>query len=185
MDSKLKRLGRRIAFEGEVVDLYKDTMEYPDGSMHECDYVHHKRGYGACVIPVLPVCRIVLVRQFRPAVDEVILEIPAGGIEKEDKDTLVCAKRELTEETGYTSNDFSHLLRVQVAVAYCNEWLDIYLAKDCQKAQSGQILDQGEDINVEIYTLDELLDKVYNFEIKDSKTVAAITAYAVKYGKKN
>lgn len=180
MDSKLKRLDRRLAFAGEVVDLYKDKMQYPDGSLHEWDYVHHKKGYGACILPVLPDGRIVLVRQFRPAVDEVILEIPAGGIEPTDESTKVCAERELTEETGYTSGEFSHLLRIQVAVAYCNEWLDIYLARNCTLAENGQNLDEGEDIQAEVFTLEELLDKVYGGEIKDAKTVAAITAYAAK-----
>lgn len=178
MDKKLKRLDRTIAFEGEVVDLYKDKMQYPDGSIHDWDFVCHKKGYGACILPVLPDGRILLIRQYRPAVDDTILEIPAGGIEPDDESTLTCARRELVEETGYTSDAFSHLLRIQVAVAYCNEWLDIYLARDCTKAATGKHLDEGEDISNEIYEVDKLLEMISKGEIQDAKTVAAITAYA-------
>ena len=183
MENKLKRLDRTIAFEGEVVDLYKDKMQYPDGSIHNWDFVCHKKGYGACILPVLPDGKILLIRQFRPAVDDTILEIPAGGIEPGDESTLVCARRELVEETGYTSDDFSHLLRIQVAVAYCNEWLDIYLARNCEKAASGKQLDEGEDISNEVYEVSELMKMISEGQIQDAKTVAAITAYAAGMGR--
>lgn len=182
MDKKLRRLDRTLAFEGEVVDLYKDKMEYPDGSIHNWDFVCHKKGYGACILPVLSDGRILLIRQFRPAVDDTILEIPAGGIEPDDESTLVCAQRELVEETGYTSDSFSHLLRIQVAVAYCNEWLDIYLARDCKKSETGKQLDEGEDISNEVYEVSELMKMISEGKIQDSKTVAAITAYAAGMG---
>lgn len=185
MDKKLKRLKRTLAYEGEVVDLYKDKMQYPNGSIHDWDFVCHKKGYGACILPVLPDGRILLIRQYRPAVDDTILEIPAGAIEPSDENTLMCAKRELAEETGYTSNMVSHLLRIQVAVAYCNEWLDIYLARNCIKTKQCQKLDEGEDISTEIFDKEQLLKMISDGQIQDAKTVAAITAFAANLGAGN
>jgi ADP-ribose pyrophosphatase len=178
MESKLKRIDRKLAYKGEVVDLYKDTMEYPDGSCHEWDFVHHKRPNGALILPVLPDGRILTISQYRPASDSIMLELPAGSKEPFDRDTCETAGRELVEETGYVSGDIRFLMRIYLAVAYDDEWLDIYVAYNCHKDESGQLLDSGEDIKTDIYTLSDLLSKIKNGELMDGPAVAAITAYA-------
>ena len=76
---ELKRLNRRTVFNGRAIDFCKDTMRLPDGRIEEWDFIHHKKGGGACVVPVLPDGRILLIRQMRPAIDRETLELPAGA----------------------------------------------------------------------------------------------------------
>ena len=89
--------------------------------------------------------------------------------------------RELEEETGYRSEDLEWLITLRTTVAFCDEKIDIYVAKNL--IPSHQHLDEDEFINVGAYTIDELRKKIYSGEIEDSKTVAALLAYADKYGK--
>jgi ADP-ribose pyrophosphatase len=178
MKSKIKRLDRNLKYVGDVVDLYRDTMEYPDGSRHEWDFVHHKRANGALILPVLSDGRILMIRQYRPAVDDLMLQAPAGSLEPEDGGTQDAARRELEEETGYFSNNIKFMMRLYLASAYCDEWVDIYAAIDCRKSESGRRLDPGKDIETELYTVEELVDMVLNGKLIDSPTVAAVMAYA-------
>ena len=85
------------------------------------------------------------------------------------------------EETGYKSNKVTKLLELRTTVAFCNEMVDVYLAEDLVPGE--QHLDDAEDIRIEQYTLDELLEKIYAGVIQDAKTVAAILAYSNKIKK--
>ena len=78
MEHKLHRTGRELACSGAVLEFYRDAMVLPDGQEQTWDYVHHKKGGGACTVPVLPDGRILLIRQFRPVIDRETLELPAG-----------------------------------------------------------------------------------------------------------
>ena len=78
MDYKLKRLNRELASPGKALEFYRDTMELPDGRTEKWDFVHHKKGGGACVVPVLPDGRVLMIHQYRPAVDRETTELPAG-----------------------------------------------------------------------------------------------------------
>ena len=118
-----------------------------------------------------------MIHQYRPAVDRETIELPAGARDAEDVDTSVTAKRELEEETGYSSEEISPLVKIQTAVAYCNEYTDIYLAQNLQPI-GDQHLDEAEEIKVEAFEKDELLRRIYAGEIRDAKTVAGIMAYA-------
>ena len=101
---------------------------------------------------------------------------PPSTIDTED--TSVSAVRELEEETGYRSQKVSFLLSLRTTVAFCDEFVDVYLAEDLEPGK--QHLDDGESIEVETYTLEELCQMIYQGKIQDSKTVAAIMAYAAK-----
>ncbi len=92
----------------------------------------------------------------------------------------MAAARELEEETGYASDDLELLISLRTTVAFCNEKIDIYVAKNLVKTH--QHLDEDEFLNVEAYSLKELEDKIFRQEIEDSKTIAALMAYKVKYG---
>ena len=123
--------------------------------------------------------RILMVRQHRNAVDTYTLEIPAGGLESADEPTHECAYRELEEETGYHADrsDVTFLLTFYSTVAYCNEKIDIYVAKNLVK--TGQHLDDDEFIDVYAYTIDELIRMVFDGKIIDGKTIAGLMAYKV------
>ncbi|WP_455719896.1 NUDIX domain-containing protein [Agathobacter sp.] len=175
MIDEMKRLKRELMYKGSIVDVYKDTMQFANGKTEEWDYVAHRKG-AAAVLPVLEDGRIIMVRQYRNALERETLEIPAGCRDFVGEDTKICAARELEEETGYRSDDISYLLSLRTTVAFCNESIDVYLAQNLKKGE--QHLDDAESIDVEIYTVKELCDMIYAGKIQDSKTVSAILAYS-------
>lgn len=182
MEYKLKRIGRELVMPGKVIDFYRDTMELPDGKIEKWDYIDHKRG-GACIVPVLPDGRILMIHQYRPAIDRETLELPAGARDSVQEDTAVTAARELEEETGYRSDNITLLLKLKSAVAYCSEFTDVYLAENLIPID-GQHLDEAEEIRIEAFALDTLLEKIYSGQIQDAKTAAGILAYSTRLYKK-
>ena len=133
----------------------------------------------AAVLPVKDDGRIVMVKQYRNAIDRMALEIPAGGKNGVDEPTIVAAARELEEETGYKSDNLELLTSIVPAIAYSSEIIDIYLARDLQPSK--QHLDEDEFVEVCEFTLDELCQKIYSCEIQDAKTIAAIMTYKGKF----
>ena len=176
MEYKLHRTGRTLAAEGAVLEFYRDDMVLPDGQKQVWDYVRHKNGGGACVVPVLPDGQILLIRQYRPAIDREALELPAGACDSGDPDPMVTAARELEEETGYRPGKMTKLCRLRTAIAWCNESTDIYLAEDLVRVHDQQ-LDEAEEISLCIVPLDELCRRIFAGEIQDAKTVAGIMSY--------
>ena len=170
----VKRVNRELCFEGSILDFYQDTIELPDGKCEKWDFVCHRKG-AAAVLPVLEDGRVLLVRQYRNALERETLEIPAGSRDSVTEDTKVCAARELEEETGYKANQLTPLLSLKTTVAFCNEFIDVYLARDLKKGV--QHLDEGEFIDLEAYELEELTAMIEEGKIQDSKTVASILAY--------
>lgn len=179
MAEKLVRLKREVVKRGSVLEFCEDEVRLPDGRTETWDFVHHIRGGGACVVPVLPDGRILMVRQSRPCVGLDMLELPAGARDRSDESPAVTALRELREETGYTAGHFEHLATVMSAPAYCDETTDIFLATELEYA-GDQILDEAEDIRTEVYELSELLQMIRSGEITDSKTVTGILACAAE-----
>lgn len=175
MVQKLKRVKRELVRKGAIVDMYTDYIEMPDGRMAEWDYIEHRKG-AAAVLPVLPDGKIVMIKQYRNALDRITLEVPAGSRDSVTEDTAVCAKRELEEETGYKCGKLEKILSLKTTVAFCNEFIDVYLATELTPGK--QNLDEDEDIDIVICELSELCEKIYAGEIQDAKTVAAILAYA-------
>ena len=179
-DGKYERLGRKLIHKGVVIDEYTDMMSLPDGSIQYWDLVDHVGA--AAVVPVLPDGRILLVRQYRNPSEEEMLEIPAGKLDSRDEPTQTAAERELSEETGYTADTMERLLVFRPTVAYSNEEIDIYLARNLKHGR--QHPDPGEFLNLEAYTLDILLEQIYSGQIEDGKTIAALLAYAWRYKRK-
>ncbi len=174
MDNQVKRIKRELIRSGAILDIYTDTMELPDGKVEEWDFISHRKG-AAAVVPVREDGRILMVRQYRNAIERMTLEIPAGSRDSVTEDTKVCAARELEEETGYKSDDLTLLISLKTTVAFCDEFIDVYLAKNLKSGR--QHLDEGEFIDVEAYALDELCEMIYAGKIQDAKTVSALLAY--------
>ncbi len=174
-DQHPERIGRTLIHNGAIVDIYQDRMVLPDGSEENFDFIKHKGA--AAVIPVMDDGRIIMVKQYRNAIDAYTLEIPAGGLDGADEPTKVAAHRELEEETGYYARmeDVEFLLSLYTTVAFCNEKIDIYVAHDLVKTE--QHLDDDEFIDVGIYTLDELTDLIIAGKIVDAKTIAGLMTY--------
>ena len=149
----LRRKERVLEHQGSILDFYSDYMELPDGKVEKWDYVEHRKG-AAAVIPVLPNGKILMVRQYRNALNRFTLEIPAGSRDSVTEPTIECASRELEEETGYRCENLEFLLSLRTTVAFCNEMIDVYVARDL--IPSKQHLDEGEYIELEEHELSEL-----------------------------
>ena len=170
---------RELAYEGAIVKVYKDHMLIDDRKA-VWDYIQHNGA--AAVVPVLENGKILLVRQYRNALNRYTLELPAGKVDSKDEPRRICAFRELEEETGYkvaSPDELEFLIRIDTMVAFGDEEIDIFVAKNLIKSE--QHLDEDESIDVEEWALEDLVDLIYKGELKDSKTVAAIIAYKNKY----
>lgn len=174
---KFKRLNRELVYKGSIIDFYKDTVLVPNGNVVKWDFIGHNGA--AAVVPVTDDGKILMVRQYRNALDRYTLEIPAGGLNGADEPGKTAAARELEEETGYRSENLEWLITIRTTVAFCNEKIDIYVARNL--IPSHQHLDEDEYINVEAYTVEELCEKICAGEMEDSKTIAAIMCYKDKY----
>lgn len=177
MSEDVKRMGRELAYQGTVLKVYKDHMKFSNGNTEDWDFIHHDGA--AAVIPVMDDGKILMVKQYRNALERDTLEIPAGKLDDPDEEGIVCASRELKEETGYSSDDLEWLLTIRTTVAFCDERIEVFVATELTPTQ--QHLDEDEFVEVECFTIDELKDMVLTQKIQDSKTAAAIMAYYGKY----
>lgn len=172
-----KRLDRKLVYEGSIINYYRDTVQVPNGNVVEWDFIGHNGA--AAVVPVTADGKILMVRQYRNALDRMTLEIPAGGLNGRDEPTMNAAARELEEETGYRSENLTFLISVNTTVAFCNEKIDIYVATGLIPTK--QHLDEDEFIDVVPMSVEELTAMIYERKIMDSKTVSAILAYKDRY----
>lgn len=177
MAEEFKRLGRELVHKGAIIDLYTDTVQVPNGNVVKWDFIGHKGA--AAVVPVTSEGKILMVRQYRNALDRYTLEIPAGGLNGAEEPTKVAAMRELEEETGYRTEKVDFLITIRTTVAFCNEKIDIYVAEHL--IPSHQNLDEDEFIHVEGYEMATLEKMIYDGAIQDAKTIAALLAYKNKY----
>lgn len=175
MAKEYKRLDRQLVAKGAIIDYYQDTMQIPNGTTAKWDFIMHK-GAAACVA-VKKNGNLVMVRQYRNALERETIEIPAGGL-NHGEEMQAAALRELQEETGYVAGKSEFLISIRTTVAFCNERIDIYLAEDLEEGK--QKLDEDEYLDIVEYPLSELLDMIDKGIIQDGKTVSAILAYAIK-----
>lgn len=175
--SQYKRLRRDLVQEGNIIDFYKDTIEVEGGKIVKFDYIHHKGA--SAMVPVREDGRIILVRQYRNAIDQYTLELPAGSLNP-GEDNVTCAIRECEEETGYKAGEVFHLLDLYTTVAFSNEKICIYYTTGI--TPSKQNLDEDEFVTAEAYSLEELVAMILDGRIVDAKTIAGILAYKTKLG---
>lgn len=179
MSDEIKRVKRELKFKGKIIDFYQDTMEINGDHTVIWDFIKHKGA--AAVVPVTDEGKILMVRQYRNALERYTLEIPAGALDTADEPGITCASRELEEETGYRSENLEWLINLRTTVAFCNEKIEVFVAKNL--IPSKRHLDEDEFIDLGAYTMEELKEKIYSGEIEDAKTVSALLAYEVKYCK--
>ncbi len=165
MAEEFKRLSRDLVYRGSIIDYYKDTVQVPNGNIVKWDFIGHKGA--AAIVAVRDDGKLLMVRQYRNALDRYTLEIPAGGLNGPDEPTRTAAARELEEETGYKAvKEPEFLISIRTTVAF---------------TPGKQNLDEDEFINVEAWDIGDLTEQIYNGTIQDSKTVCAIMAYYHKY----
>lgn len=173
MDFFEKTLAKKDIFEGKVFSVHVDDIELPDGSKSFREIVEHSGG--VCVAALTDEDELFFVRQFRYPYKKVLLELPAGKLEK-GENPLDAGKRELQEECGVTAGEIISMGTVYPTVAYCSEIIYLYAAKNLTATK--QNLDEGEFLDVEKIKLSDALNMVMNGEISDSKTAVLILKLA-------
>ena len=173
-----KTLKSTEVFSGSVVRLCLDDVEFPDGKKAKRELVDHHGG--VCIVAVDSDEKILLVRQYRYAMKEVVLELPAGKLEK-GEDPKTAGIRELSEETGATAERFEFLGKMYPTVGYDNEVIYFYLAKNLVFGK--QHFDEYEYVELERYSLDALLSMIKSGGLPDAKTVFGIVTYAMRENK--
>ena len=152
------------------MDVKRDRVRLPNGNQSVRELLRH---VGAvCVVPVTDDGRVVVERQYRYPIDQVITEIPAGKLDSPDEDRLSAAQRELREETGFTADRWTDMGLYYPAAAYSDEKITMYLAQGLHKGE--QHLDEGEFLNVETVPIAELVEDILSGKITDGKTQAAV-----------
>ena len=156
-----------VLFKGKVFDLKVDEIEYKSGNKGIREIAAHPGG--AAVIPLTKEGKLILVTQLRYPIQKISMEFPAGKLDK-DEDPLICAERELEEETGFKAGKIHKLGEIYTTPGYSTELLHLYVAQDLTAGEHKR--EEGE-LEMEIFelTIDEVEKKIALGEIKDSKTI--------------
>lgn len=156
-------------FEGKVIKVTLDKAKLPSGNESTREVVRHPGA--AAVVVVNEKKEILLEHQYRYALDEVILEIPAGKLDPEES-PLSCARRELEEETGIKAMEWISLGSIVTSPGFCDETIYIYLAR--QLSQGEKSWDEDEYVELEYFSLEQLDELMIRGRLKDAKTLAAL-----------
>ena len=173
MEFEEKTLSRREIYKGSIFQLVQDQVELPNGKgTAQRDLIFHNGA--VCVLAVTPENKIVLVKQYRKAIEKISYEIPAGKLEiGENTDPEAAALRELEEEAAYTGK-LSLLYDFYSEIGFCNERLRLYLASDLAKVENPRPQDEDETIELLEVSLEEAKALIQSGHICDAKTIMAI-----------
>jgi ADP-ribose pyrophosphatase len=164
------RISGEDIYGGIFLNMKRDQVRLPDGHIAAREYLTHPGA--VAVLALLDDGRVLLERQYRYPIAKACIEIPAGKLEI-DEDPLLCAQRELEEETGYTAQKWSFIRRIHPVISYSTEFIDIYLAEELTPGPNK--LDDEEFLDVFAEPLEQLIAWVEAGEITDVKTT--ISAY--------
>ena len=158
-------------YRGRILNLRVDKVSLLDGTVTTREIVEHADC--VCVVPIDDQDNVVMVRQFRKAVEENLLEVPAGGVEpNEDREAAV--QRELEEETGFRADELLHLNSFWTTPGFCTELMHAYVARGLKPGSSSPDFD--ERIEVQKIPLDRVADMIKSGEIRDAKSIASLLA---------
>jgi ADP-ribose pyrophosphatase len=161
-----KKISGEGVYDGIFLKMKRDTVSLPDGQYAVREYLEHPGA--VAILAVLDDGRVLLERQYRYPIAQAVIEIPAGKLNT-GEDPLLCAQRELQEETGYTAKHWSKIRRIHPVISYSTEFIDIYLAEGLSPGPAR--LDEEEFLDVFASPLEELLNWVETGKITDVKTI--------------
>lgn len=170
----MSRISSRRVYDGKVVNVDRDTVRFPDGSVGELEMVRHPGA--SAVVPFLtdphgedP--QILLIKQYRYAAEDFIYEIPAGKLDG-DEDPAVCARRELQEETGCTAERIEHVYTFYTTPGFTDERIHAFMATGLTRGDMKH--EKDEFMSLETVTLSRALELIKTGELRDAKTALAI-----------
>ncbi len=173
MSGGFRKLGERVVHDGYLITTVEATFADPSGDTFERDLVHHPGAVS--VVPVVEDgTKVLLVRQYRAAVDQVLLEIPAGKRDVEGEAPDVTAARELEEEVGMRAGQLRKLVEFYNSPGFCDEHSYIYLATDLQPAESIAHGVEEEHMTVETVGLDDVPRLIDSGELVDAKSIIGL-----------
>lgn len=164
-----KTIESEMIYEGKILNLRRDKVETKSGRLSYREIVEHRGG--AVAVAVTQDEKIVMVKQFRKAMERDVLELPAGKLE-ENEEPIEAIKRELSEETGYRAKDIKLMSVFHPSVGYTSEALYIFLAMNLEKGSTN--FDEDEDLEIVEIPFKEAVDMVVRGDIMDGKSIAGI-----------
>jgi len=172
------RLASEDIFHGRILHLTHDTVQLPDGNTARREVIRHRGA--VCIAALTEDGRIVVERQYRYPLDEVITELPAGKVEQGETDWLAAAQRELQEETGVQAAVWRYLGDYCPAPAYCDEKVALYLATGLSFGTTAR--DDDEFMDVTTMPLAQLVEDILAGRVPDGKTQALALRVAMMQG---
>ncbi|MCB6994185.1 NUDIX hydrolase [bacterium 210820-DFI.6.37] len=164
-----KRISSERIYEGAILNLRRDTVTAPKGTAYR-EIVEHNGA--VAIVPVTEDGKLVMVKQFRYPSGKVILEIPAGKIDRGETDPESAAARELREETGYSAEKLYYLGQINPSVAYTEEVIHLYAATGLTPGETD--FDEDEALDIVEYDFKEAYEMAASGKLVDAKTIAAI-----------
>ena len=163
-----KTIKKETIYEGKILNLRRDVVQAAGGQATK-EVIEHNGA--VAMVAMTAENKVILVKQYRYPMREVILEIPAGKIDKGETDPDHAAARELKEETGYTAGSMERLGKIYPSVGYSEEGIVLYLCRDLVPGETD--MDEDEAIDAIEYDFDEACRMAESGEIRDAKTVCA------------
>ena len=165
-----EKIDSRDIYDGKLLHVKCDRVKLPNGAEAEREWIKHPGA--AAVVPCFDDGSVLLVRQYRYPVRQVTLEIPAGKLDAAGEDPMECAKRELSEETGYDAAEWQKLTTIATTVGFSDEYIHLYVATDLTPGK--QHPDADEFINSVRVPLVDAIAMINDGTIIDVKTIIAI-----------
>ena len=169
MEFTEKQISSRRIYKGRIVGLREDTVELPGGKVAKREIVEHPGA--VAVIALTNKDEIVLIKQYRRPAQEVLLEVPAGLVHK-DETPAEAAKRELEEETGFRAKNIKKIFESYASPGYSTEVIQYFLATDLEK--KFQKTEEDELIAVELYKISDCYKMIKEDKIRDNKTIIGV-----------
>lgn len=169
MEFNEKTIEREYIYNGKIINLRKDKVEIPGGKESYREIVEHNGG--VAIFAINEKKEVIMVRQFRKPFDEVLMEIPAGKLEK-GENPLECGMRELEEETGFKAKNMELMNVIYPSPGFSNERLYIYFCDEMEKSTTNY--DEDEIIQIDYIPYDKVVEMIYKNEISDAKTITGI-----------